>query len=519
MAGYTLRQQRIDVDIVVNADITEPRSMCAEIERQLRLNPPDRLQSGQWGREPDLRAFPRRIEVTPSSSDPGTVGREIYGQWAAAFRACPSIPGTSPEEIANRKARRDAAFQSGLRRMGRDIFQDRLPQPPPGPEPLAGIDPEVLIAGRQAAERSVLERARSLDSATRACMLDLFKDGFRGFYDDLYQRGIDITEFLDNLLIYLEGAWDASRDRDTEAAAFTRQVNEALAQLNLSVVSEAAHRSFYTNFDNFNHFRNSYEFGRYFLGFVEDVLMLIPATGTARESALAMHTIMRTTRKLHFGPKKAWAAELPLRKSAKTPGPGKTAKAPEPPKHPKVTASVREGKAPDPFALKMAVAEAAVEASPYKKLIGKTIEVDADVLYFSQTTVSYAKKRNGIRYTYDDILNSLFEHGWPKDKPLDMVIMPPDGRLVSIDNTRLRAARELGVDKYGRPIRPLVRVRHPNEVLIGDRFERPDKNSFPETWGAAARERIKQQNRVPEGEEYGLSSLPKVAGRPGDGSN
>lgn len=173
------------------------------------------------------------------------------------------------------------------------------------------------------------------------------------------------------------------------------------------------------------------------------------------------------------------------------------------------------GKKPDPFALTAENVRQAVAKSKYRKHIGKVIKVDAGELRFSQTTVSYGKYDNhgNLLYTYDDIKNWLYNDGWKKDNIIDVVIMPPDGGLTSVDNTRLRAARELGVDKKGRPIKPWVRVHHPDEALDPGSLERFAKNgreSFPTTWGEAARERVRYQNSVQPGDEYGIEALPRV---------
>ena len=65
---------------------------------------------------------------------------------------------------------------------------------------------------------------------------------------------------------------------------------------------------------------------------------------------------------------------------------------------------------------------------------------------FSQNTVSYSKtdRVTGSKYTYDDLVTSMKNNGWKGD-PVDVVKMP-DGKITSMDNTRITAAREAGID-------------------------------------------------------------------------
>jgi filamentous hemagglutinin len=64
---------------------------------------------------------------------------------------------------------------------------------------------------------------------------------------------------------------------------------------------------------------------------------------------------------------------------------------------------------------------------------------------FSQDSVSYLKQRPGqASYTLDDLVNGMRTQGWKGD-PVDVVRLP-DGTFSSIDNTRILAAREAGID-------------------------------------------------------------------------
>ena len=73
---------------------------------------------------------------------------------------------------------------------------------------------------------------------------------------------------------------------------------------------------------------------------------------------------------------------------------------------------------------------------------GKTISLDPTKLSFSQATVSYQK--GGKPYNYESMVKSMQKDGWNGD-PVDIVIMP-NGTATSMDNTRILAAREAGVN-------------------------------------------------------------------------
>lgn len=173
------------------------------------------------------------------------------------------------------------------------------------------------------------------------------------------------------------------------------------------------------------------------------------------------------------------------------------------------------------FELTPELMEEAVRESQYGSVVGEITSVYPQELKFSQTTVSYRKSRvlpdgKKIEYTYDTIKDDLYNNGWPKDKPIDAVIMPPDGSLTSIDNTRLTAARELCIDKNGSPIKPLVRVHKPSDLLTSadaGRFASLRKNYFPDTWGQVTKDRIRSQSGKPHNEVYGLTKIPRVTGK------
>jgi len=74
------------------------------------------------------------------------------------------------------------------------------------------------------------------------------------------------------------------------------------------------------------------------------------------------------------------------------------------------------------------------------------VNIAANEIRFSQKSVSFSKvdRATGQAFTYDDLVMSMRTNGWKGD-PVDVVRMP-DTRLTSIDNTRISAAREAGID-------------------------------------------------------------------------
>jgi hypothetical protein len=128
-------------------------------------------------------------------------------------------------------------------------------------------------------------------------------------------------------------------------------------------------------------------------------------------------------------------------------------------------------------------------------------------LRFSQKTVSYKKERNGVVYTYDDIIESMTTKGWDGE-PIDVVRMQ-DGGLTSIDNTRLRAARETDTVMD-------ANVHSGDEVLTPAEVERLSwKNMTPTTWEEAVLARVaKQGNTWARENPLGTFELPRITGKP-----
>ncbi|SCW99140.1 MULTISPECIES: filamentous hemagglutinin N-terminal domain-containing protein [unclassified Pseudomonas] len=139
------------------------------------------------------------------------------------------------------------------------------------------------------------------------------------------------------------------------------------------------------------------------------------------------------------------------------------------------------------------------------KGVGNTATYAADDIRFSQNTVSFNKtdRISGTNYTYDDLVQSMKTDGWKGD-PVDVVKMP-DGKLTSMDNTRIAAAREAGiavnasVRGFDDPLTPVIQKARGWE-------------SFS-TWGEAISSRInKQSGGFSSSNPYGSSDLPRVTG-------
>ena len=138
-----------------------------------------------------------------------------------------------------------------------------------------------------------------------------------------------------------------------------------------------------------------------------------------------------------------------------------------------------------------------------------SVSIDPSKVRHSQKTVSFKKKRGDIEYTYDDIKNSMKKEGW-QGEPIDVVEMP-DGGLTSIDNTRVRAAKETNT-----PIKANIRKHdEPLSDAEKERFTKKEKGQFPKTWGEAIDNRIKNQGSTwSKKNPYGTHDLPRVTGRP-----
>jgi hypothetical protein len=77
-------------------------------------------------------------------------------------------------------------------------------------------------------------------------------------------------------------------------------------------------------------------------------------------------------------------------------------------------------------------------------------------------------------------------NGW-QGEPIDVVKMP-DGKLTSVDNTRVVSARQAGIDVR-------ANIHGYNDPLTSDQMSRlATKKGIPKTWGEAIGLRIGKQN-------------------------
>ncbi|WP_176700595.1 VENN motif pre-toxin domain-containing protein, partial [Gilliamella sp. App4-10] len=148
-----------------------------------------------------------------------------------------------------------------------------------------------------------------------------------------------------------------------------------------------------------------------------------------------------------------------------------------------------------------------------KGAINNISTLNPNEIRFSQNTVSYNKVERGtdMKYTYDDLVTNMKTNGW-KDEPVDVIKMP-DGKFTSMDNTRIAAAREAGIDIK-------ANVKHFDDKLSlaeVNRFSDPKKGFVPTTWGEAITGRInKQSGGFSKNNPYGSSTPPRISGKPKD---
>ncbi|WP_129990804.1 hemagglutinin repeat-containing protein [Rahnella sp. CFA14(1/10)] len=129
----------------------------------------------------------------------------------------------------------------------------------------------------------------------------------------------------------------------------------------------------------------------------------------------------------------------------------------------------------------------------------------ADDIRFSQNSFSFNKtdRDTGKNYTYDDLVQSMRTNGWKGD-PVDVVKMP-DGKLTSMDNTRIAAAREAGIDVK-------ASVRGFDDPLTPAIQEARGWQNF-NTWGEAITGRInKQSGGFSTSNPYGSTEPPRISG-------
>ncbi|WP_338110803.1 DUF6862 domain-containing protein [Rosenbergiella australiborealis] len=147
--------------------------------------------------------------------------------------------------------------------------------------------------------------------------------------------------------------------------------------------------------------------------------------------------------------------------------------------------------------------DVATEAKPSRST---TSSFDASEIRFSQNTVSFNKtdRDTGTKYTYDNLVSSMKKSGWKGD-PIDVIKMP-DGKMTSMDNTRINAARDAG-------IRVEANVRNFNDPLPKDMVDSGRFGSAT-TWGEAITERINNQSgSFSKNNPYGTTNSPRMMGK------
>ncbi len=113
-----------------------------------------------------------------------------------------------------------------------------------------------------------------------------------------------------------------------------------------------------------------------------------------------------------------------------------------------------------------------------------------------------------MKYTYDDLISSMKKDGWKGD-PVDIIRMP-DGKMTSMDNTRISAAREAGI-KVQANVRTYEEKLTPSEI---ERFSDRKRGFVPQTWGEAITGRInKQSGGFGTKNPYGSNKPPRITGK------
>ncbi len=133
--------------------------------------------------------------------------------------------------------------------------------------------------------------------------------------------------------------------------------------------------------------------------------------------------------------------------------------------------------------------------------------LNASEVRLSQRTVSYSKvdRLTGETYTYDDLINGMRKNGWTGD-PVDVVRMP-DGKLTSMDNTRIAAAREAGIEVR-------ATIRNHDQPLAAEIQQARGWERYS-TWGEALNARIQSQGtKFSTSNPYGATQSPRITGRP-----
>lgn len=143
----------------------------------------------------------------------------------------------------------------------------------------------------------------------------------------------------------------------------------------------------------------------------------------------------------------------------------------------------------------------------YRSVGSSRRQYSASDVRFSQKTVSF-KKPSGE--TYDDIVASMQRRGWRGDR-VD-VVRQPDGRITSVDNTRITAARETDTTVEARVHKPTDAIQNSGTA---QRLQNHKTHEDAATWGEGVTNRIQKQGASwSRNHPLGSDTLPRITGRP-----
>ncbi len=154
----------------------------------------------------------------------------------------------------------------------------------------------------------------------------------------------------------------------------------------------------------------------------------------------------------------------------------------------------------------MGIKDAIIESIPGRvgkvgRLLNRS-SIDPHAIRFSQENIGKTT-RDGM--PIPDLIENMRKHGWKGD-PIDVVRMP-DGSLTSLDNRRLFAAREAGINVE-------ANIRGFGEILPADRAAKLTNRRTgisPRTWGEAISIRIGNQPRgFGRQNPYGSHTNPRI---------
>jgi hypothetical protein len=145
-------------------------------------------------------------------------------------------------------------------------------------------------------------------------------------------------------------------------------------------------------------------------------------------------------------------------------------------------------------------------------VLGKSVDVLTKIIgqggkavykYFSSSSIRFSQ---GSVNGFTEVLESMQKNGWKGD-PIDIVKME-DGIFTTVDNTRLLAAQEAGINVK-------ANAHSFNDVIpeeVAKRFANKE-GQLPKTWGEAVKNRMANQNSSYKAENVsgnGTFIMPKA---------